>query len=462
MLFPNGFVFAQGSQPEGPIYVVQQGDSLWDIAVRFGVALDDLARINNISDPSQLKAGTRLVIPGLENVQGEITTKPINFGDTLRNLSRRHQVREDILIKLNHITSPSELYAGSTLVIPVEPSKVMTTTRVTLLPGQSMFELAITQGATPWDLVMKNDLSDTCSAVPSEIFYLPGQVDSEDSTNEPSGLPGAIKSFSLNPLPFVQGKVALIQLTGDEGLSLSGLLGENELKFFKIDENNYASLEGIHAMTEPGLYTLVLSGTLPVSSPYFGSPFKFSQTITIRDGGYSYDPVITVSPETIDPAVTKPEDAQWAALASNYSPVKLWDGIFKSPAPEPYEKCWPSLFGSRRSYNGSAYIYFHSGLDFCGGVGTEILAPAAGKVVFAGPLTVRGNATMIDHGWGIFTGYLHQSEILVKVGEFIEPGQVIGLVGGTGRVTGPHLHWEIWAGGAQVDPMDWLEEPILS
>jgi len=59
------------------------------------------------------------------------------------------------------------------------------------------------------------------------------------------------------------------------------------------------------------------------------------------------------------------------------------------PAPPPYNDCWPSRYGSRRSYNGSAYIYFHTGLDFCGGVGTEILAPAPGRVVFAGPLTVR-------------------------------------------------------------------------
>ncbi len=113
----------------------------------------------------------------------------------------------------------------------------------------------------------------------------------------------------------------------------------------------------------------------------------------------------------------------------------------------PYSDCWPSQYGSRRSYNGRAYIYFRTGLDFCGGVGTEILAPTAGKVIFAGPLTVRGNAVMIDHGWGVYTGYMHMSEILVQVGDLVQPGQKIGLVGGTGRVTGPHLHWEVWAGG---------------
>ena len=87
----------------------------------------------------------------------------------------------------------------------------------------------------------------------------------------------------------------------------------------------------------------------------------------------------------------------------------------------------------------------------------EIYAPAPGIVVFAGPLTVRGNATMIDHGWGVFTGYMHQAEILVEVGDKVVTGQVIGIVGETGRASGPHLHLEVWVGDVQVDPMDWLE-----
>jgi murein DD-endopeptidase MepM/ murein hydrolase activator NlpD len=79
-------------------------------------------------------------------------------------------------------------------------------------------------------------------------------------------------------------------------------------------------------------------------------------------------------------------------------------------------------------------------------------------VVFAGPLTVRGNATVIDHGWGIYTAYDHQSEVFVNPGEYVEPGQLIGLGGATGRVTGPHLHLEVWVGGVKVDPIDWLQK----
>jgi murein DD-endopeptidase MepM/ murein hydrolase activator NlpD len=171
-----------------------------------------------------------------------------------------------------------------------------------------------------------------------------------------------------------------------------------------------------------------------------GTPFGFSQLVRVRDGGYVYDLPLSVPEETINPAVTKPEDSQWAALSAPVTMKRFWDGIFLMPTPLNKEycletnQCWSSRFGSRRSYNGSPYKYFHTGLDIVGGTGTDIYAPAAGRVVFAGPLTVRGNATMIDHGWGVFSAYMHQSDILVKVGDFVEAGQLIGRVGSTGRV----------------------------
>ena len=93
-----------------------------------------------------------------------------------------------------------------------------------------------------------------------------------------------------------------------------------------------------------------------------------------------------------------------------------------------------------------------------GGDGLPITAPASGVVVFTGPWTVRGNATVIDHGWGVYSGFWHQSATQVQVGQTVKIGDVIGLVGGTGRVTGAHLHWELWVNGVQVDPLDWLNQ----
>jgi murein DD-endopeptidase MepM/ murein hydrolase activator NlpD len=162
----------------------------------------------------------------------------------------------------------------------------------------------------------------------------------------------------------------------------------------------------------------------------------------------------------IDPAITEPEDAQIRDLVSQATPERYWEGVFKSPGYFP--DCYNSLYGNRRLYeteDGTLSISgFHSGVDLCGGAGLPIFAPAPGVIVFAGPLDVRGNATIIDHGWGVYSGFWHQSEILVQVGQKVETGDIIGRVGGTGRVTGPHLHWEIWVNGVQVNPLEWLQE----
>jgi murein DD-endopeptidase MepM/ murein hydrolase activator NlpD len=84
-----------------------------------------------------------------------------------------------------------------------------------------------------------------------------------------------------------------------------------------------------------------------------------------------------------------------------------------------------------------------------------IHAPADGVIVLAQPLTVRGNAVILDHGWGIFSGLYHMSEINVTVGQRVKQGQVVGKIGGTGLATGPHLHWDLRVRGLNVDPLQW-------
>ena len=86
-----------------------------------------------------------------------------------------------------------------------------------------------------------------------------------------------------------------------------------------------------------------------------------------------------------------------------------------------------------------------------------VLASQAGRVALTDPLTVRGNTLVIDHGHGIYTLYAHLSEILVSPDAQVEAGQQVARVGTTGLSTGPHLHWEVWVGGANVDPFNWTK-----
>jgi murein DD-endopeptidase MepM/ murein hydrolase activator NlpD len=439
---------AQDEAPSGAVYIVQQGDNLWDIAVRFGVPVDDLIEANNITDPSKLNAGDQLVIPGLEGVQGVMTTEPVSFGETLHSLSMRHDVPPEILARLNHITSPSELYVGTSLVIPQKEETSSFGNRTVLAQSQSLLELAISNHTNPWELTVGNGLLGPWAAIPGEVLFLGGA-----GTEGPGGLPPQLSSVVISPTFPIQGRTAVLEIDADGLQSISGSWMDRELHFFTEDSGRFTALHGIHALAQPGIYPLALQGLLAD-----GTPFHFTQSVLIQDGEYVFDPVLYVDPATIDPQVTKPEDAQWIALATPATPDRLWNGGFIPPVDPIYADCWPSRFGSRRSYNESAYTYFHAGLDFCGGVGDSIYSPAAGVVVFAGQLSVRGNATMIDHGWGVYTAYMHQSEILVKEGDVVEAGQLIGRVGATGRVTGPHLHWEVFVGGVQVDPLDWLKK----
>ena len=440
---------AQGESSTGPVYIVQPGDTLWAISRVFDVSLDDIVTLNEIADASQLAVGTRLVIPGLEGLDGVLMIGTVPYGETFRSLSRRYQVPFEMMARLNHFTSPEAAAAGAPLITIEQEGVdgVLTGGRAALHNGQSLFELAISQNTSPWALAVENGLDATWEALPGDILHLSGVVDPG-----PGALPQAITGIELAPFPAVQGKTLLYRVSASQPLTLAGVFNGRPLNFF-ADEQDWVALQGVHALLEPGYYPSVIQGELAD-----GTAFSFSQQLYVRDGGYIFDPPLVVDSETVDVENTTPEDFEWFSIVEPVTPERMWAGTFRAPVPDSLKDCFPSLFGNRRSYNGSAYDYFHTGLDFCGRTGVEIYSPAPGVVVFTGELIVRGNSTVIDHGWGVYTAYAHQSEIRVSEGERVEAGQIIGLIGSTGRVTGPHLHWEVIVGGDQVNPLDWLQQ----
>jgi murein DD-endopeptidase MepM/ murein hydrolase activator NlpD len=114
-----------------------------------------------------------------------------------------------------------------------------------------------------------------------------------------------------------------------------------------------------------------------------------------------------------------------------------------------------SRFGQRSRFNGELRSP-HAGTDFMSPAGTPVEAPNAGRVAVARDLYFTGNTVIIDHGLGVFSTLAHLSRVDVQEGQHVNGGDVVGLVGATGRVTGPHLHWALRVGGARVDAMSIL------
>lgn len=440
----------QAQDAGGPIYIVQPGDSLSSIAARFSVSMADLMSANGITDPNRLAADQQLVIPGLEGVTGILSTEVVNFGDSYRSLMRQTQVPEILFKKLNHLVSPSEFYVGVSMIIPKQDGN-QNSKRTSPAAGESLLEVAVKNNSDVWSLAEINGLHGSWDGLPGDTLFAPGDNNGAAKT----GLPSAFVSAVIRDLPIKQGGTGVIKVETIPGVTLGGLLADHPLNFFPDEDGAQVALQGVHALLEPGVYPLRLDATLPD-----GSKQSYEQFVLIVSGYYD-DISITVPSETLDPSVTEPENQQIISIVSTATATKNWQEEFNIPVALPY--CIKDWFGVRRTYYGLGTDLtlngFHSGVDY--GICSEtnpydIYAPAPGMVVFTGPLTVRGNATIIDHGWGVYSGFWHQEESFVTVGQSLNIGSLIGKIGGTGRVTGPHLHWELWVNGIQVDPLDWL------
>ncbi len=441
----------QAQDGDLPVYTVQPGDTINLISIRFNVSSADLITVNELTNPDILPVGTVLKIPGLEGVSGELTTQVTALGQTLTRLSRANQIPPETIVRINRITSPNEIYAGSSLILPISTSNLQRTEIQPIASGQALLEYALIEGINPWLAAGASQKTSPTNLLPGEPVYVP----SSESGPLYWGT-DLIKDIQVSPLPLLQGKTITIRIKTIREATASGELNGMGLNFFSAGENEWVALQGIHALAEPGLANFALQVTSPGADP-----FGLEQALLLEPGYYPRDPALYVDPQTIDPAITKPEDDLVLSVISQFTPEKYWSGIFQLPVDEPY--CIKSFFGNRRSYNGSPYTYFHTGVDYGVCASLNIYAPAAGVVVYTGELTVRGNATIIDHGMGVYSGIWHQKSISVNAGDRVEPGQLIGEIGGTGRVTGPHLHWEVWANGVQVEPLDWLasEYPLL-
>lgn len=187
-----------------------------------------------------------------------------------------------------------------------------------------------------------------------------------------------------------------------------------------------------------------------------GLELVLSDTVRVVASGYARQEFRVPNDRVhlINPQVERQEFARLDAIFADITPERLWtNGGFQAPMDV---TTVTSAFGGYRILNQSIQTR-HTGWDFRAPVGTPVMAMGAGRVSFAGRLDIRGNHVIIDHGWGIYSGYSHLSQVNVQPGQRVTRGQIIGASGNTGRSSGPHLHWEVAVQGEWVDSLAFLD-----
>ncbi len=301
-------------------------------------------------------------------------------------------------------------------------------------------------------------------SIPSTAQRKPAAHSSSTAKSKP--LPawqpcGASAVFRLSAPQVSQGNLLQLEVKSDSPLTdLKGQAASRDLSFWPLNSPTgatkaavylYQSVIGIDLQQNPGSYDLSLQ-----AAPAGAAPLSCQTKFDVTDGHYKVES-LKVAPKFVEPApedlkLAQDQGARLRAIFATVTPEKLWQGKFRMPIQGATSF---KNFGSRRILNGEPSSP-HSGVDVGAVAGTPIHATQRGRVVLAEPLYFSGNTVVLDHGLGIYTLYGHMRSMSAKVGDTVEAGQVIGQVGSTGRVTGPHLHWGLDISGAKVNALDLL------
>ena len=261
---------------------------------------------------------------------------------------------------------------------------------------------------------------------------------------------------SWSPKEPKQGEVLHLWVNAPDGLSAES--GEMLSRTFRLSSSperpgRWDALFGIDMGQRPGAYEVHIrlaaadgSAARDITAPIRIAPQAFGEErLTLPDSKVHLSPA--------DLERVKKERVRIASLWSAVTPERLWDGPFLVPV----EGRPGSPFGLRRWINGERRSP-HTGIDIKAPEGSPVLASNSGRVVLVGDFFFSGRAVFLDHGQGVYTMYFHLSKINVVEGQKVARGQVLGLVGMTGRATGPHLHWGVRLGGSRVDPVSLVKQ----
>lgn len=452
-------IHAQDDDPHALIHVVQRGETLSRIAQRYGLSTGQLSSVNNLSNPSNIWVGQRLVIPtdahdglGLVTIQAFHQIRP---GETLRSIANRYGTTTESLQQLNNIANPNVIYVGQQIRIHADSQEVIAdqTSSVdqpslthVVQRGETLFGIATTYGVSMAEIQQVNHITN-----PSRI-YIGQQLTIVGATDRIMGdareLPDMLQEISLNPLILAEGQTSQVILQTSIPTTIEGNFLGRTIPFFAQDDGTkHLGFLPVPIFTEPNIYPFELT----ITSDQQVETMTLNIQVTL--GTYGTQRIFLPDDRTnlLGTGVEENEEQIMQSVVSRITQERYFGSSMSLPA----ASAMNAPFGAKRSYNGGEYDRYHRGADFASPTGAPVLATAPGRVVLADTLHICGVGIVVDHGWGVYTAYCHMSERLVNLGDFVNAGQTIGLVGNSGRATGAHLHWELWVNGVAVDPLQW-------
>ena len=262
--------------------------------------------------------------------------------------------------------------------------------------------------------------------------------------------PVTVTSRPAAPRP---GDVVRVDLTASEPIARVDAYALVKVWPFVIaaDGRHATTLVAVSLDTRLGPHTIDIRGTT-----VRGGAVEAAHDLRIQKVVFPTDR-LRVAPKFVEPSPDARERiarerARLGELANHVSRDRAWQAPFEPPLPTKLT----AVFGTRRVFNGQMQSQ-HRGIDLDGKVGDPVAAPGAGRVALADDLYYTGGTVIIDHGHGVMSLLAHLSRTLVKEGQIVRRGEIVGEVGATGRVTGPHLHWTAWVGSVAVDPRSLLK-----
>jgi murein DD-endopeptidase MepM/ murein hydrolase activator NlpD len=267
--------------------------------------------------------------------------------------------------------------------------------------------------------------------------------------------------LTLSAPDAAQGTLLLARIRSMKPLTeVAGKWSERDVPFWKGREKEHGAssadvrkaLLGVDLEKPAGKYEFTVAGQLQS-----GESVSCRVMVEVKEGHFATEN-LTVKKQFVEPnpeqeARAAEETKRLREIYDRVTPERLWDGPYRMPLDGDFKG---SNFGKRRVLNGHPGSP-HGGVDFPAPPGTPVHAAQKGRVVLAEELFFSGNTVIVDHGLGIYTFYCHFSEIDAKVGDEVVAGTVLGKVGATGRVTGPHLHWGLEVEHARVNALEILK-----